>query len=413
MEDELMDEKSLNTNLYEHFKNNFDRKGVGIITDRQIASWCQYKLDGFMHNTAIPYLNKMIYPTIKKEIFNSSKEDILFASQIQYMSIFMPTRETITRNQYVFVMNILDEIEKYNKEASEEKRISLDTFCGNDVVNGIDNARNYINHMMIRDSFNYKDENIVGKTLTDIDINRADEMVLLRILGSFDESSEIITYDKPYVVRMSEKEYTLNGIEDMKNLINELYHNYKFKNITSVTECIGNYNKFMNQENYSNDYSKHFKKRMADLSITENFNQLYELGYGEYYDELCDVINNAKNGITLDEIYTKIKNISMGIDEPLDQYYSENKDTDSILRIETSMQSKETQQKEQEVERILKSIIDGHIDVKGNPIMRTTTAANHSRSYKGFSGLELLGIVSLISSGIILLFGIIMIVFIK
>lgn len=169
----IMDDKSLEIGVYEHFKDYFNTRGVGIITDKQFVLYTQNNMyDGFNHDSAMPYLDKKIYPYKHYEGFYRNSKDISFASMSEDLYFFMPDNDYISKNQYQFLLYMLKEIERYNNQADERKKVTIHIYGKtNDMSissSDIDDVKQFISRISIRNIISEKEEIIIGKTLNDI-----------------------------------------------------------------------------------------------------------------------------------------------------------------------------------------------------------------------------------------------------
>jgi hypothetical protein len=168
-----MDDKSLNISIYDHFKYYFNTRGTGIITDKQFAFYTQYDInDSFEHQTSISYLNKLIHYNVVNGLEYEDKKDVIVASTLNYFYIFLPTKNTISNEQYKFLMYILDEIEKFNEDTEfSDRKIDFDLFYENssDCVStsDISKLKNILSNLNIRDTID-EEEFIIGKPIEEL-----------------------------------------------------------------------------------------------------------------------------------------------------------------------------------------------------------------------------------------------------
>lgn len=163
-----MDEKSLQIEVYEYCKNYKEKRIVGLITDKQFVMYTQCHYDGFNHDTALPYLDKKIYPFKNYHGFYIESKDISFAGDSGVIYFSMP--EIISREQFLLMNDMLDEIEKYNNEVEYQDKVKMIMFRHTNCVDSreVQDVKEELRKIPIRDAILEKEEIIIGKAVNDI-----------------------------------------------------------------------------------------------------------------------------------------------------------------------------------------------------------------------------------------------------
>ena len=163
-----MDEKSLQIGVYEHYQNYPESRIVGIITDQQLAMYTQYQYDGFNHDTALPYLDKRIYPFKKYDGFYIESKDISVAGDSNVIYFSIP--ETISKEQLFFLSYTVDEIGRYNREFEDREKVEIVIFSHTECISSIDTneIKKGLAKFPLRDKIMEKEEVLVGKTVNDL-----------------------------------------------------------------------------------------------------------------------------------------------------------------------------------------------------------------------------------------------------
>ena len=108
-------------------------KAVGIITDKQSVI-CTEKIIGFgtTHEELGSIVNSVIYNE-QYNAFNSPSENIFWATTTGRNITFVVYSESnMSYNQYIYLCNILDEIDDYNQTV--QNKVELLIFVGNKTI---------------------------------------------------------------------------------------------------------------------------------------------------------------------------------------------------------------------------------------------------------------------------------------
>jgi len=351
----IMDDKSLEISVYEHFKDYFNTRGVGIITDKQFVLYTQNNMyDGFNHDSAMPYLDKKIYPYKHYEGFYRNSKDISFASMSENLYFFMPDNDYISNNQYQFLLYMLDEIEKYNNQADERKKVTIHIYGKtNDMSissSDIDDVKQFISRISIRNIIPEKEEIIIGKTLNDINAytKMLDESQI-ELLNGFGISTDNIpesmlteferfklsSLENAYfqAIGVSELDAETMGFQEVciRNIVGTTHPNYRDKSIIEAFSSLERVDSVIRKQQESPEYYtsvlKDKNRQILDEMTVVERNDEYYITQGNnrlitqlisYLSEREKILDNEQALSELDKKYTfylKSLNIPKNIDE--------------------------------------------------------------------------------------------------
>lgn len=176
----MIDDVCLKFSIYDYFKF-FEKcgiRGVAVITDKQYIFYTQMlEDDDRNHNELIIDIEEKIHPKSNKKGTDALRDNNAYI--ITYgpkcFLISLPNNGQLSKNQMFFINDILDEIDKYNKEG---KKVLINlNFPEEHLINfkdsNTDEIRKYLYKHITEVSSN-EEEIIIGKNLENdrfIDIN--------------------------------------------------------------------------------------------------------------------------------------------------------------------------------------------------------------------------------------------------
>lgn len=169
----MLDERCLKLGICDYFKY-FDRfggtRGVAVITDKQYIFYTQIlDDDNRTHDSLIIDIEEKIHPLSKKVGLNAFRANNAYIMTYgpKCFVLSLPDDGSLSKNQVIFINDILDEIDKYNKLGEKKVLINL-TFSDNYLVNfkdsNTDKIRKYLYEHITKRSSN-EEEIIIGKNL--------------------------------------------------------------------------------------------------------------------------------------------------------------------------------------------------------------------------------------------------------
>ena len=114
-----MNDKNLSLNLYNYlvYSQNKSVRGVSLITDKQYIFYTQLDNSDITHDKIYTKLENVIHPNDTKLGFNAIRDNnIHIASVGQELVIYLPDNKLLSLNQYKFIINMLNEVDKFNRD---------------------------------------------------------------------------------------------------------------------------------------------------------------------------------------------------------------------------------------------------------------------------------------------------------
>ena len=120
----MIDEKSLQFNAYEYFKNCRNKRGVAVITDKQYIFYSQIlNKDYNTHDSIGVNIETTIHPNSNRKGWDAFRANnvYVFAIGPSDFRIDFPDNCELSMNQATFILNLLDQIDKYDEEVDDNK----------------------------------------------------------------------------------------------------------------------------------------------------------------------------------------------------------------------------------------------------------------------------------------------------
>ncbi len=270
----MIDDESLKKGIYEYLKYCKEEnviRGVGIVTDYQFIFYSQILKDDYStHDDIVIKLENYIHPNDIRKGWNSFRNNHVYIfSWGKKVFINLPTDETLSTNQYKFICGILDDIDKFNREVTDDKKVKIDVYTS---IKGKFDEYNLLDVKKIKDELltmvtreiKIENQKVIGKTLDEKDIKESilfniglkKSMTIKGLLSSLNMCKEY--YDVDYYhntfcnifpnylecLEMIKVLYQLYGLDfvlnelSFENMINILRDNikYKFNSIMNYDE---------------------------------------------------------------------------------------------------------------------------------------------------------------------------------
>lgn len=167
---EAIESEFLKRNVYEYFKYCYLEKnvcGAGIITSKQFVFYTQ--TDKYDHRT-----HDEIYMQIEQAIHIASKTekrdailpfDVYLAAVDFSLFIYLPDSQEFTYSQFVFLNDVLNQVEKFNQEVGEKPKIKLWCYKSPNLDElDVESVREKLKEWITQD-FTIEEELIIGTTL--------------------------------------------------------------------------------------------------------------------------------------------------------------------------------------------------------------------------------------------------------
>ena len=180
-----LDKECLKFNVYEYFnycKEFGIKRGVGVITDKQSIFYTEnMNKDLSSHEWIAMDIETSIHDVNPKGILALRAENIHYFSLGKELIIDLPNNGDLTISEFNFLVDILNQIKKYNQENNTRTNILIG--CIDDIhfidydPYDIDSIINELK-MMITKDITIEEEIIIGKTL---DNNKQKENMLFQL----------------------------------------------------------------------------------------------------------------------------------------------------------------------------------------------------------------------------------------
>ena len=180
-----VDSECLKYNVYEYFnfcKQNGKRRGVGVITDKQSVFYTELiNIDLSSHEWIAMDIENSIHEKNPKGRLTLRMENIHYFSLGEELIIDLPNNGDLTMSQFNFLVDIFNQIKKYNEENNTKTNILIGCIDDNhfriyDPYN-IDKIIDELKEMITKDIM-IEEEITIGKTL---DINKQKENMLFQL----------------------------------------------------------------------------------------------------------------------------------------------------------------------------------------------------------------------------------------
>ena len=167
-----LDKECLKFNVYDYFnycKQVGNRRGVGVITDKQSIFYTELiNIDLSSHEWIAMDIETNIHETNPKGYLALRYENIHYFSTGKDLIIDLPNNGDLTISQYNFLLDIFNQVKKYNKENNTRTYVLIGCadnihFRDYDAYN-IDEIIKELKSMITKD-ITIEEEIIIGKTL--------------------------------------------------------------------------------------------------------------------------------------------------------------------------------------------------------------------------------------------------------
>ena len=130
----MINKECLKRNVYDYLKycnENGSFKGVGIVSDKQMVFYIQLLGEEYAtHDNIAVRMENEIHPESRRNGWNAIRENnIHIFSTGEELIIDLPNNGDFTRSQYLFLNEILNQVQKYNTEVEETKRVWVMIGC--------------------------------------------------------------------------------------------------------------------------------------------------------------------------------------------------------------------------------------------------------------------------------------------
>ena len=125
----MKEKKYKNIKLYDFYKFSESRgfvRGAGVITNKQLM-FCKEPNEAYVtHNDIVMDIEKMIYEYLSsKDIGWGLDSNVHFFSTGHDLFVHLPYSTELSLSQYYFLCDILDDVDKFNSSANEDKQIEI------------------------------------------------------------------------------------------------------------------------------------------------------------------------------------------------------------------------------------------------------------------------------------------------
>ena len=114
-----MNDKNLSLNLYEYLVYSQDKsvRGVSLITDKQYIFYTQLDNSDITHDKIYTKLENEIHPNDKRDGFKAIRDNNIHIASVGHeLVIYLPDNKLLSLNQYKYIINMLNEVDRFNKE---------------------------------------------------------------------------------------------------------------------------------------------------------------------------------------------------------------------------------------------------------------------------------------------------------
>lgn len=320
-----IDKKSLKLNPYEYFQycNNKRRiRGAAVITDKQCIFYSQLLDNDYgTHNDIDIKIENAIHPNNQKNGWDGYYSNHAYMASVgKELIISMPENGELTSSQAQFMLNILDQTNKFNIEQEDEnKKIKIDLFDNPDHESIFDTKNIELLKQKIKsrvtNNITLEEEEIIGTTLTKEEIKQ-NLLTYLNLEKCFKYSNDSY-YKKnfnelfPDYQEVNELINILpNNILETEKTLNINFKNIKEYIITSIKNIFKYNNSYTEIYNLIFNYNSNFSKLKEETKekIFPNFKLIKKTFLSIYpkNEEEEAYINNKLNQVMNYEEFTKV-----------------------------------------------------------------------------------------------------------
>ena len=289
----MINEESLEKDIYEYLKYCREEgviRGVGIVTDYQYIFYSQLLKDDYAaHESIVMKLEDYIHPDDVGNVWASFRDNHVYIfSWGKKIDINLPADETLSTNQYKFLCGILDDIDKFNREVTDDRKVKIDVYTS---IKGRFDKYNLLDVKRIKDELltmvtreiKIENQKVIGKTLDEKDIKESilfniglrKSMTIKELLSSLNMCKEY--YDVDYYhntfcnifsnylecLEMIKVLYQLYGLDFVLNEISfETMFNILRENIKNKFNSIMDYDEIYTALNIINNNKNNYIKEL-------------------------------------------------------------------------------------------------------------------------------------------------------
>ena len=114
-----MNGKNLSLNLYDYlvYSQNKSVRGVSLITDKQYIFYTQLDNSDITHDEIYTKLENEIHPNDKRDGFKAIRDNNIHIASVGHeLVIYLPDNKLLSFNQYKYIINMINEVDRFNKE---------------------------------------------------------------------------------------------------------------------------------------------------------------------------------------------------------------------------------------------------------------------------------------------------------
>ena len=238
-----MNDKNLSLNLYDYLVYSQDKsvRGVGLITDKQYIFYTQLDNSDITLDEIYTKLENEIHPNDQRDGFKAIRDNNIHIASVGHeLIIYLPDNKLLSLNQYKYIINMLNEVDRFNKEnntnillyASDPRLLEREIR-----TRDINEFKEKISSLVTKE-FVIDEESIIGSTLDNnsiiesmrYHIDLEDSLCLLDVKVSLKRCNKY--YNDSYY-----KEYLLNIFPDfieVYNLINRFNYDDLLDEVSGV-----------------------------------------------------------------------------------------------------------------------------------------------------------------------------------
>lgn len=262
-----LDKAGLKNSIYDYLNGYRDTRGVGVITDSQSIFYTQFLDKSYdkTHDNIATNIEDIIHHQRDGKFYENH---VYVFAILDYFCINFPSNGMLSLNQYKYLCDILDQVNKYNSETTDDKKIHIDFMAENNTYDkfiqefekeqDISKIKERLRSLITHD-IHLDEEVIIGKKLSDEELTES--MLFHMGLKNTMSLDEIRLMLKMCVQYFSNKNY--------RDMFLKIFPNYE--NVSSLVELL-------------------FRIDEAGIGILSNFS----------FNNMYDIIKNSgaiKNGI--------------------------------------------------------------------------------------------------------------------
>ena len=114
-----MNDKNFSLNLYDYlvYCKNESVRGVCLITDKQYIFYTQLDNSDITHDEIYTKLENEIHPNDVRDGFKAIRNNNIHIASVGHeLVIYLPDNKLLSLNQYKYIINMLNEVDRFNKE---------------------------------------------------------------------------------------------------------------------------------------------------------------------------------------------------------------------------------------------------------------------------------------------------------